>query len=99
MGRYMVEEIGGRGPLLQAYVANTDGRTREQDYQGPKVIGEAMSWLRDARSLSPFLLVVDSFDPHEPWDPPASYIERYDDPTFDGREPVAPGYGGARLDD
>lgn len=95
MGRYMVEEIGGRGPLLQAYVANTDGRTREQDYQAPKVFGEAMSWLREARSLSPFLLVVDSFDPHEPWDPPVSYIERYDDPTFDGREPVAPGYGGA----
>ena len=51
--------------------------------------------MRDTKELRPFFLVVDSFDPHEPWDPPDSYIELYDERTFDGLEPVAPGYGNA----
>ena len=35
---------------------------------------------RNAASTQPFFLFVDSFDPHEPWDPPSKYVERYDDP-------------------
>ena len=28
--------------------------------------------------------MIDSFDPHEPWDPPRHYIDLYADPDFDG---------------
>lgn len=54
---------------------------------------QARNWLSVAGRSQPFLLVVDSYDPHEPWAPPASYIARYDDPRFDGTEPRTPQYG------
>ncbi len=37
---------------------------------------------------------IDAYDPHEPWDPPRSYVDRYDDPDYDGIEPIQPLYGG-----
>lgn len=37
---------------------------------------------------------IDAYDPHEPWDPPRSYVDRYDDPDYDGIEPIRPLYGG-----
>ena len=35
----------------------------------------------------PFALVVDTFEPHEPWTPPRSYIDLYGDPAYQGPEP------------
>lgn len=84
-----------RAEALAQYAAGRGARNREQDYQAPKVFREATSWLRDAVKLQPFLMVVDSYDPHEPWDPPAEYVRRYDDPDFPGPEPIAPEYGPA----
>ena len=34
-------------------------------------------------------MVVDGYDPHEPWDPPDEYVSLYDD-GYDGPEPFAP---------
>ena len=84
-----------RAEALAQYAAGRGTRNREQDYQAPKVFREATGWLRDAAELQPFLMVVDSYDPHEPWDPPARYIRRYDDPDFRGPEPISPEYGSA----
>ena len=36
--------------------------------------------------------MIDSFDPHEPWDPPRYYTNLYDDPNYDGYEYVTPSY-------
>lgn len=82
-----------RAEALRGYVSNTDGRVREQDYQAPRVFREAIGWLEEAAELRPFLMVIDSYDPHEPWDPPRSYVARYDDPDFGAPEPFAPEYG------
>ncbi len=38
-------------------------------------------------------MVVDSYDPHEPWDTPEKYVRMYDDAPYGGREPYAPIYG------
>lgn len=94
---YMTEPLRGSRwhPALLQYVANTDGRTGEEDWLAPMVFREAARWLEDAAPLGPFFLVVDSFDPHEPWDPPARYVELYDDAGFDGPEPITPFYGNA----
>ena len=37
----------------------------------------AADWVRDYSLAEPFYLHVDCFDPHEPWDPPASFAQRY----------------------
>jgi arylsulfatase A-like enzyme len=84
-------------PALVQYVANTDGRSIEDDWLAPKVFTEAIRLLEDAANLEPFFLMVDSFDPHEPWDPPSRYIELYDDPKIEGQEPVTPFYGDSKY--
>jgi arylsulfatase A-like enzyme len=38
-----------------------------------------------------FFLLVDTWDPHEPWDAPEAYVRRYK-PDYDGRQ-VKPAYG------
>jgi arylsulfatase A-like enzyme len=36
---------------------------------------------------------VDSYDPHEPWDPPEEYLRMYDDEPYDLKEPFSVIYG------
>jgi len=38
----------------------------------------------------PFLLWLDSFDPHEPWDPPEEFRNLYADPNYKGVELIHP---------
>ena len=62
-----------RSTSLQ-YLRNAAVRKGEEDWQSPKVFRAAMDWL-DMNYDDPngFLLWIDSFDPHEPWDPPEKY--------------------------
>ena len=78
--------------LLTRHLANQQEREREEDYQAPRVFREAMRWLEQNRRAGKFFLIVDSFDPHEPWDPPREYAEMYD-PGYKGQEFVSPSYG------
>jgi len=68
-------------------------RHREEDWFAPKVFSQACRWIKHNRKHKNFFLMVDAFDPHEPWDPPRSYVSYYGNPTFEGNEYVAPTYG------
>ena len=70
------EQAAGHLGLVQ-YLWNQRGRKREEDYQCARVFRAAMDWLDDNAANAPFFLWIDSFDPHEPWDPPAAYADRY----------------------
>lgn len=49
----------------------------EDDNYVSVVAREADRWLRDIRiKTRPFLLWLDSFDPHEPWDPPSVWEKK-----------------------
>ncbi len=76
---------------VRQYLSNTSGRKSEEDYFAPKVFLRAAEYLEVARETQPFFLVVDSFDPHEPWDPPKKYVDLYDE-GYRGGEPVVPNY-------
>lgn len=53
-----------------------DWRSEEDNYVSV-VASEAERWLRDIRiKTRPFLLWLDSFDPHEPWDPPSIWEKK-----------------------
>jgi len=93
--RYLPERYKGTGVerLLRQYFANTDNRRSEEDWFAPKVFREAMALLEDLQRQQPFLLVIDSFDPHEPWDPPPQYVAFYDNPDHDGADIITPLYG------
>lgn len=59
---------------VQQYLANVSDRRDEEDYFAPQTVRAACQWLSDYGTRAPFLLWVDIFDPHEPWDPPAQYL-------------------------
>jgi len=64
--------------IHKRYFKNTTFRRSEEDYFAPKVFREAAKWLYQNQDADKFFLVVDSFDPHEPWDPPPYYRKMYD---------------------
>ncbi len=75
---------------LAQYLHNQRFRQSEQDYSCARVFRRAADWLDENAGNSPFFLWVDSFDPHEPWDPPSEYADRYM-PDYDGKEFINPG--------
>jgi arylsulfatase A-like enzyme len=79
---------------VRQYLANTQGRETEEDYFAPRLFTRGTEFLERAKEGQPFLLVLDSFDPHEPWDPPEEYVSLYSD-GYDGPDPIVPNYGEA----
>ena len=66
-----------RHSTLIQYLLNMRDRKREEDYLCAKVMLTACEWLEDNARNKPFMLWVEAFDPHEPWDPPVSYADDY----------------------
>jgi len=79
--------------MLEQYLKNTTGRKGPDDYFPAQVMNEAIRWLEANRHNEPFFLWVDSFDPHEPWDPPPPYDTQYMDPSYKGKKLLHPKYG------
>ena len=73
-----IADHSGLAKFLGGYLRNNNGRLHESDYYPAQVFSEASRWLWDNQDAANFFLVVDSFDPHEPWDPPAWYRKLYD---------------------
>jgi arylsulfatase A-like enzyme len=78
------------------YLANTVGRKSEEDWFAPKVFLRASELLDEDSRKEPFFMVVDCFDPHEPWDLPDKYVDLYDSESYEGPRPWSPEY---RADD
>jgi arylsulfatase A-like enzyme len=66
----------------------------EADTFPPRTAGRAVRWLEENYEYRPFLLWVDFFDPHEPWDPPEYMVKKYD-PDYTGTPMMHPNYGRA----
>ena len=75
--------------------AYDDSRTwfrAEADFPGPRTMQAAEQWLRtSALDHDRFLLFVDEFDPHEPFDTPEQWAARYD-PEWEGPRLIWPPY-------
>jgi arylsulfatase A-like enzyme len=64
----------------------------EADFPGPRTMTAAVDWIdQNASYLDRFLLVVDEFDPHEPFDTPEPYASMYDD-SWQGPHLIWPPY-------
>jgi arylsulfatase A-like enzyme len=77
-----------RGRVAQ-FLANTDDFARTEDWFAATVVDEAVDWLTHNRSQRNVFLWLDSFDPHEPWDPPAGF-DTYTDPDYAGKRLIMP---------
>jgi arylsulfatase A-like enzyme len=75
--------------LVNYHVANTDGLHTSEGSSTGRTFQWAMDFLEDNGQKAPFYLLVDCFDPHEPWDAPKKYYDMYSDGSFDGPQYIA----------
>jgi arylsulfatase A-like enzyme len=65
----------------------------EANYPGPRTMASAADWLRRAAPHHDrWLLFVDEFDPHEPFDTPPPWLGRYEDEPWEGELVIWPPY-------
>ncbi|MEW6357987.1 MAG: sulfatase [Planctomycetota bacterium] len=81
-----------RAEMWHQVLINRAHRQVETDWFAPGTYSIAMRWLERNYKRDDFFLWIDTFDPHEPWDPPQHYIDLYD-PGYKGRIFDAPTYG------
>jgi arylsulfatase A-like enzyme len=79
--------------MLRQYLLNKRHFT-PNELSGGMTFARAIDWLDDNHALQPFFLWIECFDPHEPWDPPRAYADRYM-PDYSGREFIFPHLAGA----
>jgi arylsulfatase A-like enzyme len=85
-----------RAGVRRGYDVSRTYFTDEADFPGPRTMVAAARWLdgelgaaRDPEERA--LLVVDEFDPHEPFDVPEPWASRYD-PDWEGERIIWPPY-------
>lgn len=66
-----------RHPGIVQYLLNVQDRRREEDYFVARVFSRAIGFIEEAQTHQPFFLWIDSFTPHEFWDPPKRFADRY----------------------
>ncbi len=65
----------------------------DEDQHVAKVINKACSFLENVDKTKGFFMWIDSFDPHEPWDPPSVYdpdLKCPYDPDYEGKDMFLP---------
>jgi len=78
-----------------------EGKPRIEDYDPlargfatAQVFTKAANWLEDMKDDGrSMLLYAECFDPHEPWEAPPKYIEKYVDPAYKGPWIIHPKMG------
>jgi len=83
-------KLRGGAHVTSQYLRNVAEREYEADYFPARTVAAAMRWL-EKNHRERFFLYVDTFDPHEPWDPPEHYVRHYG-PPFGGDRPIYPRY-------
>ncbi|WP_248924312.1 sulfatase [Paenibacillus hamazuiensis] len=86
------------GKFVPQYELNRTQFRSEEDYSSPLTIQSAIRWLDNNRDADDFLLWVEAFDPHEPFDLPDSYLQEYGD-DYDGPSYYWPEYGRVNVPD
>ena len=87
------EMYGMVGHSLPYCLANVKDWRKEEDWFAPRTFNAATRWIEE-NAGDPFFLVIDEFDPHEPWNPPKEYLEQYMDiDSYEGRR-IIPTVGG-----
>jgi arylsulfatase A-like enzyme len=94
---YLPEEMETspyRREFIKRVIKNIRNLKHEEDYPVAQVMMESVRWLEENRDAKNFFLMVESFDPHEPWNVPVHYREMYDSETT--REQILSGYSDTR---
>jgi arylsulfatase A-like enzyme len=91
-GWYFSRAYGMEG-AGKAYDRSRTFLRAEQEFPGPRTMQAAASWLRAASAHHDrWMLFVDEFDPHEPFDTPEPWVGRYEDQPWDEELIIWPPY-------
>jgi arylsulfatase A-like enzyme len=73
------------------YLRNRTRFSSEEEHCAPRVFRAAIDWLEKmaGKQKDRLFLWLDSFSPHEPWDPPEPFRSMYD-PEYTGQEIIDP---------
>jgi arylsulfatase A-like enzyme len=71
---------------VRQYLANNGGGRVDEEQAAARVFRASERLLGEASARKPFLMVVDSFDPHEFWAPLREDLEVYADPAYRGAD-------------
>ena len=94
-GWFFRRRFGDRAPHIERGYDRTRTFFREEgDYPGPTTMTAASDWLRGAAThhQNRWMLFVDEFDPHEPFDTPEPWQGRYEDEPWEGERLIWPPY-------
>lgn len=94
----MTEKQAGHLPegYFELNRRNVALRDTERDYFPAMVMSRAADWIEKNHEREDYFLLVDCFDPHEPFDPPEHYTDLYA-PDYEGEEIIWPTYGWNKL--
>jgi len=76
--------------IVAQYLRNTHWWQTEDDTFVARTMDAATRWL-EKNADRDFFLYIDTFDPHEPFDPPQHYLDKYD-PGYTGEKVIYPHY-------
>jgi arylsulfatase A-like enzyme len=76
------------GPMQ--YLLNRREWKTEEDWLAAQVFREAGRWLENNTGNQPFYLHIESFSPHEFWDPPEAYYRQYINSDYRGPRLISP---------
>ena len=62
---------------MNQYLANRKRWHRYGESIAEQTAKSSIRWLKENHDQGPFYLHVEVFDPHEPWDPPVHFLEKY----------------------
>ena len=80
-------------PELKSFLKQRQSWRSDADNHVAVVARNATDWLEQVDKTHPFMLWIDSFDPHEPWDPPSVWDPDRDymyNPGYKGKDQILP---------
>jgi arylsulfatase A-like enzyme len=77
-------------PAELQYLMNRREWKTEEDWLASRVFHEAGQWLENNKEQQPFYLHVESFSPHEFWDPPEEFYRMYMKSDYRGPRLISP---------
>ncbi len=97
-GGWFFEKIFGADVIDRGYDRSRTFFRAEEDYPGPRTMTEAARFLTDATPHHDrWFLFVDEFDPHEPFDTPEPWVDRYQDGPWDDDWIIWPPYANGAV--
>jgi arylsulfatase A-like enzyme len=76
--------------VLTQHLKNRHWWRSDADCFAAQCVKTAIAWLDRQPKHKNWLLVLDLFDPHEPWDPMAPFDRMYADPSYKGKDIILP---------